>query len=145
MYKIYHNNTWRFSDMIKGTINNNNIEKPVIEFIDKYTGLVCDIEISPDLICKPTKLKDFENNIVYENDIINIDMEDSKHGYNFIVKYFDGYINFNDIGDVYVNGLVLMDFNNNPYLIGRNIIEHNACIKVIGHMLENENGVNNID
>lgn len=88
------------------------------------------ITIDKDNICKSTELKDYNGDIVYDNDIVSISDK------MLIVKFWKGNINIDNI-DIYMNGLVFLDFNFKPYFISSNILDNPQMIQIVGNTIIN--------
>lgn len=92
------------------------------------------IEIDKSIICKPTELKCATNETLYENDIINIECDDGD--IILMIKYYKGVIEING-ANLYMDGLVLMDFDFKPYFISGDILKNPQLITCVGNILLN--------
>ena len=102
----------------------------------KYYATVNDkkIEVEKDNICRPTKLSAIGNTILYDNDIIHIRCDDKD--IILRVKYYDGAMTVDNM-NLYIDGLMFMDFNFKPYFIASEIINSSNSIKYVGNILLN--------
>lgn len=88
------------------------------------------VNVDKENICKETELRDVNGCIVYENDMISIADK------TMIVKYYKGPITI-DHFEIYIDGLVFMDFDFKPYLIGADILKNPSLIQVVGNTISN--------
>lgn len=126
-YKIFLNDKWIYGDVEK-IIKNKEVQLFMVTNTDKF-------EINENQICKSTVLKDRNNNIIYDNDIINVTFEEGTSAM-FIVQYNKDIIKL-DGSSVYIDGLILFDFKHKPYLISESLLKNPEAIEYVGNVIEN--------
>ena len=124
--KAYINNEWVYGDYEK-IIDDESILYYLTTENDK-------ISVGENDICKITSLVDKNKSPIFSNDIISVNFDDSVS--EFIVKYYKGPIEFDGF-TVYMDGLVLQDFNSNYYLMSDSFVKTPESLTIIGNAISN--------
>ena len=87
-------------------------------------------------VCRKTNIKDSKGDFLYTGDMIDVILDKDKV-LNLIVTYHKGFVYLREQPNIYIDGIVLMDYNGKYYLMGKGLIDVPENIVKTGNIFEN--------
>lgn len=127
-YKVFKNYKWIYGDLEISFDSEFNKHYYIVNENER-------IECNADELCKKTIIMDKHKNFVYSNDIIElVIMDDSEElsKKKYVVDNYDGILEFPEF-NLYVNGLVLIDMEDNKAnMFSDVILKSYESIEIVG-------------